>query len=98
MQALSRQNLTAASMDNLARVCSRADSYYVMLNTTEDPTNATEDEIPLNSLVHSVCKIICNVMVSTVEAEVGALYINARKGGKLRVALNEMGHKQPPPL
>eukprot|EP00957_Ditylum_brightwellii_P130302 9939585-Ditylum_brightwellii.AAC.1 len=35
-------------------------------------------------------------MASATEAEVGALYTNARKGEELRTALEEMGHPQPP--
>eukprot|EP00957_Ditylum_brightwellii_P183566 13982427-Ditylum_brightwellii.AAC.1 len=35
-------------------------------------------------------------MASTTEAEIGVLFINARKGEELRLALEEMGHPQPP--
>eukprot|EP00957_Ditylum_brightwellii_P140161 10680087-Ditylum_brightwellii.AAC.1 len=35
-------------------------------------------------------------MASTAEAEIGALYSNARKGEELRLALTEMGHPQLP--
>ena len=35
-------------------------------------------------------------MSSAAEAEIGALYINARKGVEIRNILKEMGHMQPP--
>eukprot|EP00957_Ditylum_brightwellii_P195140 14868636-Ditylum_brightwellii.AAC.1 len=35
-------------------------------------------------------------MASAVEAEIGALYVNTRKGEELRLALEEMGHPQLP--
>eukprot|EP00957_Ditylum_brightwellii_P018312 1379122-Ditylum_brightwellii.AAC.1 len=62
---------------------SQAGGHYFCSNTTKDPANVTEDEVPLNDLVYSICKIMRNVMASTAEAEVGALYINARKGEEL---------------
>eukprot|EP00957_Ditylum_brightwellii_P097858 7452083-Ditylum_brightwellii.AAC.1 len=57
---------------------------------------AHEDEVPTNCPVHAVCKTIRNVMASSAEAELGALFINAKKGEELRTALEEMGHVQPP--
>eukprot|EP00957_Ditylum_brightwellii_P095062 7239939-Ditylum_brightwellii.AAC.1 len=74
---------------------SRVGGHYYLINHTNDPANTTEDEMPLNGLLHSICEIICNVMASTVEVEVGALLINARKGEEMRVELEEMGHLQP---
>eukprot|EP00957_Ditylum_brightwellii_P035363 2681796-Ditylum_brightwellii.AAC.1 len=35
-------------------------------------------------------------MASTAEAEVGALFVNGKKDKEMRIALEEMGHKQPP--
>eukprot|EP00957_Ditylum_brightwellii_P147190 11208048-Ditylum_brightwellii.AAC.1 len=37
-------------------------------------------------------------MESTAEAEVGRLYINCQGGEEFRVALQEMGHPQPPTI
>ena len=34
-------------------------------------------------------------MSSAAEAELGAMYINARKAVEIRIILEEMGHKQP---
>eukprot|EP00957_Ditylum_brightwellii_P115505 8810328-Ditylum_brightwellii.AAC.2 len=62
------------------------------------PYNAkpTTQPVPINGPVHTVCKVIHNVMASVAEVEIGALYSNTRKGKKLRTALQEMGHVQPP--
>jgi hypothetical protein len=57
----------------------------------------TED-VPLrpnNRAIHNVAKIIKGVMSSAAEAELGAMYINARKAVEIRIILEEMGHKQP---
>jgi hypothetical protein len=35
-------------------------------------------------------------MVSVAEAEIGAVFINAKEGAVLRTTLEELGHKQPP--
>ena len=43
----------------------------------------------------TIAQIIKNVMTSAAEAELGALYIVARKAFYIRSILAEMGHKQP---
>eukprot|EP00957_Ditylum_brightwellii_P159602 12149229-Ditylum_brightwellii.AAC.1 len=68
---------------------------------SEDVKNlatAQENEVPANGPVHAVCKTIRNIMASSPEAELGALFINAKKGEELQTALEEMGHVQPPTL
>jgi hypothetical protein len=35
-------------------------------------------------------------MSSAAEAEIGAVFINAKEGAVLRTTLEEVGHKQPP--
>jgi hypothetical protein len=37
-----------------------------------------------------------HVMSSAAEAEIGAVFINAKEGAVLRTILEELGHKQPP--
>eukprot|EP00957_Ditylum_brightwellii_P172381 13123491-Ditylum_brightwellii.AAC.1 len=44
-------------------------------------------------LVYST--ILCNVMVSAAEAELGALFVNAKEAVALRITLEELGHLQP---
>ena len=50
---------------------------------------------PNNGAVLNVAEIIKGVMSSAAEAELGALFINAKKGVEIRNILEEMGHKQP---
>ncbi len=50
---------------------------------------------PNNGTIHNVAEIIKGVMSSAAEAELGAMYINARKAVEIRTILEEMGHKQP---
>ena len=49
----------------------------------------------LNGAVHTLCKVF-GVAASAAEAELGSLFLNAQEAVKLRIALEEMGHKQPP--
>eukprot|EP00957_Ditylum_brightwellii_P195691 14909919-Ditylum_brightwellii.AAC.1 len=58
-----------ASFMSESRMCSQAGDHYFCSNPTNDPANATENEVPLNGPVHSVYKIMRNVMASTAEAE-----------------------------
>ena len=37
-----------------------------------------------------------NVVASAAEAELGVLFLNAKEGKILRIAMYELGHKQPP--
>ena len=49
----------------------------------------------LNGAVHTLCKVF-GVAASAAEAELGSLLLNAQEAVKLRIALEEMEHKQPP--
>jgi len=50
---------------------------------------------PNNGAIHNVAEIIKGVMSSAAEAELGAMYINARKAIEERIILQEIGHEQP---
>ena len=67
---------------------SRAGGHFFMSNNAPFPPN--------NGAVLNIAQIIKAVMTSAAEAEMGALYINAREAIPMRTALSEMGHKQPP--
>jgi hypothetical protein len=43
-----------------------------------------------------ISKVLKHVMLSAAEAEIGAVFINAKEGTVLRTTLEELGHKQPP--
>ena len=58
--------------------------------------SADVNEPPDNGAVLNISKVLTAVMSSAAEAELGALYINAREAIPMRHLLEEMGHKQPP--
>ena len=66
---------------------SRAGGHFFMSADTEIPPN--------NGAVLTTAKIIKAVMSSACEAEIGAMYINAREAVSARQALEKMGHTQP---
>jgi hypothetical protein len=63
-------------------------SHFFCSTNTADPPN--------NGAILNISKILKAVMSSAAEAELGALYINAREAIPIRHLLEEMGHKQPP--
>jgi hypothetical protein len=67
---------------------SRAGGHFFLSNGT--------DEAPNNGAILNISQIIKSVMSSVAEAELGALYINAREADPCRTILHEMGHSQPP--
>ena len=70
---------------------SRAAGHY-FLGSSPDKNKP----IKLNGAVHSLCQILKFVAASAAEAELGALYLNVKQGRIIRLALEEMGHPQPP--
>ena len=52
--------------------------------------------IHLNGAIHIVFTLLKFVVSSAAEAELGTLFINAKQGKIIRLALEEMGHPQPP--
>ena len=73
---------------NESKARSRAGGHFFMSENIANPPN--------NGAIHSLAEIIKAVMSSAAEAELGALYLNARKGIEIRNILKEMGHPQPP--
>ena len=67
---------------------SRAGGHFFCTKDEQYPAN--------NGAVLTVSQIIKAVMSSAAEAELGALYINAREAIPMRNLLTEMGHPQPP--
>ena len=50
----------------------------------------------INGPILSVCSVLRNVAASAAEAELGALFHNAKETKVIRLILNELGHPQPP--
>jgi hypothetical protein len=67
---------------------SRAGGNFFLSNKDPDPPN--------NGAISTNATIIKNVMSSAAEAEIGALYLNAKEAIYLRQILFEMGQPQPP--
>jgi hypothetical protein len=66
---------------------SRAGGHFFMSSDAPQPAN--------NGAVLNIAQIIKAVMTSAAEAEIGAMYINAREAVPARKTLEEMGHPQP---
>jgi hypothetical protein len=57
---------------------------------------AGQDDIPINNgAVLNISQIVRAVMSSAADAELGALFINAKTAVSMRQTLNELGHPQP---
>jgi hypothetical protein len=69
---------------------SRAGGFFSMGNTTKNNKKLT------NGAILIISKVLRHVMSSAAEAEIGAVFINAKEGAVLRTTLEELGHKQPP--
>eukprot|EP00957_Ditylum_brightwellii_P009118 689532-Ditylum_brightwellii.AAC.1 len=78
------------------KACSHAGGHFFMSEDVKNLATAQEDEVPTNGPVHAVCETIHTVMALSAEAELGDLFINAKKGEELQTALEGMGHVQPP--
>eukprot|EP00804_Cyclotella_cryptica_P015967 CCRYP_004129-RA/>CCRYP_004129-RA protein AED:0.18 eAED:0.18 QI:0/0/0/1/0/0/2/0/948 len=65
---------------------SRAGGHFFLTKTTRYPNNGA---------ILTLAQIIKSVMSSAAEAELGALYINAREAIPIRHLLTELGHTQP---
>lgn len=76
-----------ASYLNEEEARSRAGGHHFLSENVPFPPN--------NGAIHNVAEIIKGVMSSASEAELGSMYINARKAVEERIILEEMGHKQP---
>ena len=69
---------------------SRACGHFFFSNDATVPAN--------KGAVLNIAHIIKHVMTSATEAELAALYVMAREAVYIRITLEQMGHKQPPPL
>jgi hypothetical protein len=69
---------------------SRAGGFFYMGNTAQNDKKLTSGAILI------VSKVLKHVMSSAAEAEIRAVFINAKEGAILRTTLDELGHTQPP--
>jgi hypothetical protein len=59
-------------------------------------SSANIDKKITNGAILIISKVLKHVMSSAAEAEIGAVFINAKEGPVLRTPLEELGHPQPP--
>ena len=76
-----------ASFLSKPKARSRAGGHMFMSANNDIPTN--------NGAVLNILQIIRAVMPSAAEAELGALFINAKTAVSMRHTLEELGHPQP---
>jgi hypothetical protein len=72
---------------NESKSRSRAGGHFFLSNDIQNPPN--------NGAILTIAQIIDAVMSSAAEAEMGALFINAKEAVHMRRILTEMGHAQP---
>ncbi len=72
---------------NKSKSRSRAGGHFFLSSDVQNPPN--------NRAILTIAQIIDAVMSSAAEAELGALFINAKEAVHLRRILLEMGHAQP---
>jgi hypothetical protein len=49
-----------------------------------------------NGAILIISKVLKHIMSSAAEAEIGAVFINAKERAIIRTTLEELGHKKPP--
>lgn len=79
-------------------VLPKAQSCYAgFSHLAEHPPNPPSIPKPMiNGAINVKCKTIQNVVSSVDEAETGGVYFNAQRAIPICIALEEMGHPQPP--
>ena len=80
-----------ASYLSVVKGRSRAAGYFFLTSKPVTPNGPYKPNGP----VHVLCHIMREVLSSTAEAELGALFHNGKEACPLRIALEEMGHPQP---
>jgi hypothetical protein len=59
-------------------------------------SSTNTDKKVTNGAILIISTVLKNVMSYAAEAEIGAVFINAKEGAVLRTTLEESGHPQPP--
>ena len=73
----------------------RAGVHYSLSDKHPDMTTPPANRPRLNGTIHSISRIMSNVMGSAAEAEFGTAYINSQEAVPIRALLHELGHPQP---
>lgn len=88
-----------ASYLSEANARSRSGGYFFLSSHPQNPTTAPAPDSPpppMNGPIHVPSSIMRVVVSSATEAEMGALFYNAKDAAWLRTTLEDLGHPQPP--
>ncbi len=80
-----------ASYLSAPKARSQAGGYFFLGSLPHDG-----DPIRLNGAIHITCTILKLVAALAVEAELGALFLNAQEAKIMQLVLTELGHPQQP--
>jgi hypothetical protein len=87
-----------ASYLSESKARSRAGGIFFLSTIPKNPKQTpdpNETPPPFNGAIHVHCSIMDSVLASATEAEVGALFYNAKDAAMFRTTLAELGHPQP---
>jgi hypothetical protein len=84
-----------ASYLSVPKARSRAGGYFFLSSRPSSSPSHLDPPPPANGAVDILCHILRSVMSSAAEAELGALFLNAKQACPIRTTLEELGHPQP---
>jgi hypothetical protein len=88
-----------ASYLSKSKACSTCAGTFFLSDNPTNPSKAPQPQDPEatpNAQVHVLCSIMCEIVSSAAEAELGGLFHNGKDGCPIRTCLEELGHPQPP--
>ena len=77
------------------QACSRAGGHYLLSDKHPYMKTPPANRPLLNGPIHSISRIMSNVMGFASKAEIGSTYINGQEAVPIRTLLRELGHPQP---
>jgi len=73
---------------------SRVGGFFCLSEKLSDPTKPPTVQPPRNSAIHGISKMLCSVVGSAAEAEIGTAYLNVQKAVPIATTLDKLGHTQ----
>ena len=72
----------------------RAGGHYFLSNRSLEPTRAPNTSTTLNGPIHTISKIMSNIMSSAAEAEIVSTLLNGQEAVPINTTLSKLGHPQ----
>ena len=99
--AASNSNATIIYRASEMILCADSDAAYLVAKNTRSRAGGyhylgSKNKKRFNGAIYVLARVIKNVMTSAMEAEIAALFLNAKLILEYRWTLEEMGHPQPP--